>query len=172
MQSRILRTTAIATAIALSSLAFSAGAAPAQSTSATSSATPNAQAQRHSILEELDLTATQQTSIRETMKQNFEKLRPQMQALTQKREAFGNATPNSSGYQSAVNDLAQAEANFARARTLGEGELRSKIHQVLTPAQRTKLKNLIAQQHARMQQMQQAAQTQHAAGSSAPPASH
>lgn len=171
MHRRIFRTTALATAIAFSSLAFAAGAAPAQSTPATSSAQPQVQAQQHSILEELKLTATQQSTIRETMQQNFSQLRPQMQAVTQKREAFENATPGSSGYQTAVNNLAQAEADFARARTLREGALRGKINGVLTPVQRTKLKNLLAEQKARVQQMRQAAQAQHAAGNSAPPAS-
>lgn len=172
MQSRTFHTTALATAIAFSSLAFAAGAAPAQSTPTTSSAKPPVQAQQHSILEELNLTEKQQSAIRETMQQNFQQLRPQMQTVTQKREAFESATPGSAGYQATVNDLAQAEADFARARTLREGVLRSKINDVLTPAQRTKLKDLIAQQKARVQQMQQAAQAQHAAGSSAPPASH
>ncbi|MGH8114183.1 MAG: Spy/CpxP family protein refolding chaperone [Rhodanobacteraceae bacterium] len=172
MHSRIFRTTALATAIAFSSLAFAAGATPAQAKSITSSTKSTNQAQQHSILEELHLTEKQQTTIRETMQQNFQQLRPQMQTVAQKREAFENATPGSAGYQATVNDLAQAEADFARARTLREGALRSKINEVLTPAQRTKLKNLIAEQRARAQQMQQAAQAQHAAGSSSPPASH
>lgn len=172
MHSKIFRATTLATAIAFSSLAFAASAAPAQSAPAAATAKPNVQSQRHSILEELNLTATQQTQIRETMQQNFKELRPQMQSVTQKREAFEDATPGTSGYQSAVNALAQAEASFAQARTLREGALRSKIYSVLTPAQRTKLKNLIAEQKARVRQMQQAEQAKHAAGSTAPPASH
>lgn len=166
MHSRTFRTTALAAAIAFSSLAFAAGAAPSQSTPSTSATTPGAPAQRHSILEELNLTESQQSTIRGTMQQNFQQLRPQMETVTQKRDAFENATPGSSSYQSTVNDLAQAEADFAKARTLREGVLRSKIYDVLTPAQRTKLKNLIAEQKARVQQMQRAAD------SSAPPASH
>jgi Spy/CpxP family protein refolding chaperone len=167
MHSRIFRTTALAAAIALLPFAMAA-AAPAQSAPSASSATPQAP-QRRSILEELNLTAAQQSSIRQTMQQNFQQLRPQMQTVNQKRQAFENATPGSSGYQSAVNDLAQAEADFAKAQTLREGAVRTKVYELLTPAQRSKLKDLIAEQKARVAQMRQA---QGAAGSSAPPASH
>ena len=169
MHSRIFCTTALAAAVALSPLAMAA-AAPAQSAPSASSAAPQA-SQRRSILDELNLTAAQQSSIRETMQQNFQQLRPQMQALNQKRMTFENATPGSSGYQSAVNDLAQAEADFAKAQTLREAAVRSKVYESLTPAQRSKLKDLIAEQRARMAQMRQAAQAQGAAGSAAPPAS-
>lgn len=170
MQSRIFCTTALAAALALSPLAMAAAAAPAQSAPSASSAGPQAP-QRRSILEELDLTPAQQASIRETMQQNFQQLRPQMQTLGQKRQAFENATPGSSGYQSAVNDLAQAEADFAKAQTLREGEVRSKVYALLTPTQRTKLKNLIAEQKAQVAKMRQA-QGQGTGGSAAPPASH
>jgi Spy/CpxP family protein refolding chaperone len=166
MHSRIFRTTALAAAIALSPLAMAA-AAPAQSSPSASPATPQAP-ERRSILEELDLSAAQQSSIRETMQQNFQQLRPRMQAVTQKRQAFENATPGTSGYQSAVNDLAQAEADFAKARTLREGAVRSKVYELLTPTQRTKLKSLIAEQKARVAKMRQNARAQ----GSAPPASH
>lgn len=172
MHSRIFRTTALATAIAFSSLAFVAGAAPAQSTPPTSAAKPGAPAQRHSLLEELDLTQSQQSTIRATMQQNFQQLRPQMQSVTQKREAFENATPGTSAFQSAMNDLAQADADFAKARTLREGALRAKIYDVLTPTQRTKLKNLIAQQKASVQKMREAERARRASGGSTPPASH
>jgi|SRR5690348_16356778 len=171
MQSRIFCTTALAAALALSPLAMAAAAAPAQSAPSASSAAPQAP-QRRSILEELNLTAAQQASIREAMQQNFQQLRPQMQTLDQKRQAFENATPGSSGYQSAVNDLAQAEADFAKARTLREGTVRSKVYELLTPTQRTKLKDLIAEQKAQAAKMRQAAQAQGTAGNAAPPASH
>ena len=121
MHSRILRTTALATAIAFSSLAFAAGAAPAQSAPSTSTAQQGAPAQRPSLLEQLDLTQSQQSSIRATVQQNFQQLRPQMQSVTQKRQTFEDATPGTSAFQSAMNDLAQAEADFAKAQTLREG---------------------------------------------------
>lgn len=171
MSNRIFRSTVLATAVALSSLAFAAGAAPAQSAPATSAAKPGAPAQRQSILEQLDLTDSQQSTIRSTVQQNFQQLQPQLQTVTRKRQAFEDATPGTAAFQSAMNDLAQAEADFAKARTLREGALRTRIYEVLTPSQRTKLKNLIAQQKARIQQMRQAAQAQRAGGS-APPASH
>lgn len=172
MHSRIFRTTALAAALAFSPLAMAVGAARAQSVPSTTAAKPQATAPRRSILEELDLTATQQSTIRETVQQNFEQLRPQMQALAQKRQAFENATPGGSGYRAAVNDLAKAEADFAKARVLREGAVRSKVYDLLTPAQRTKLKDLMAERKARVAKMRQAAQAQRATGSSAPPASH
>jgi Spy/CpxP family protein refolding chaperone len=172
MYSRIFRTTALATALAFSSLAFAAGAAAAQSTPSSLAAQPCAPAKGQSLLEELDLTQSQQSSIRTTMQQNFQQLRPQMQSVTQKRQAFEDATPGTSAFQSAMNDLAQAEADFAKARTLREGALRSKIYEVLTPTQRTKLKDLIAQQKAQVEKMREAARARRASGSSTPPASH
>ena len=172
MHSRIFRTTALATTIAFYSLAFAAGAAPAQSAPSTSTAQQGAPAQRPSLLEQLDLTQSQQSSIRATVQQNFQQLRPQMQSVTQKRQTFEDATPGTSAFQSAMNNLAQAEADFAKAQTLREGALRTKIHDVLTPAQRTKLKNLIAQQKARVEKMREAARARRAGGGSTPPASH
>lgn len=172
MHSRIFRTTALAAAIAFSPLAMAAGTTPAQSAPSASAAKPEASGARRSILDELDLTTAQQSSVRETMQQNFQQLRPQMQALTQKREAFENVTPGGPGYQSAVNELAQAEAEFAKAQTLREGAMRKKIYELLTPTQRTKLKELMAERQARIAQMRQAEQAQQAGGSSAPPASH
>lgn len=169
MPSRTFRTTALAAAIALAPLAMAAGAAHAQSAPSTSAAKPEAPAARHSILDELNLTEAQQSSIREMMQQNFQQLRPQLQSLTQKRQAFENATPGSSGYQSAVDDLARAEADFAKARVLREGTVRSKVYELLTPTQRTRLKELMAEQQARIEKMRQAQQPP---GSPAPPASH
>lgn len=171
MHSRIFRTTALAATIAFSPLAMAAGA-QAQSAPSTSAAKPQAPAARRSILDELDLTPTQQSTIRETMQQNFQQLRPQLQALTQKRQAFETAIPGSAGYQSAVNDYARADADFAKAEILREGAVRSKVYQLLTPAQRTKLASLMAEQRARVAKMRQAAQAQGAAGNPAPPASH
>ncbi|MGH8192298.1 MAG: Spy/CpxP family protein refolding chaperone [Rhodanobacteraceae bacterium] len=172
MHRRIFRTTALAAALAFSSVAFTAGAAAAQSTPSATAAAPHSQASTHSVLEELNLTEAQQSTIRETMQRNFQALRPQMQAVTQKREAFANVTPGTSGYQSTVNDLAQAEADLAKSETLRQGAFRAKVYNVLTPAQRTKLKSLLAEQRARVKKMREATRVQRAAGGSAPPASH
>ncbi|HEX7324908.1 MAG TPA: hypothetical protein VF292_06105, partial [Rhodanobacteraceae bacterium] len=66
------------------------------------------------MLRQLDLTATQRTSISGLMRQNFMQARPQMEALQQKRMAFFNATPGTAAYQTTMNDLANTQANFAR----------------------------------------------------------
>lgn len=165
MSKPILRATLLAAAIATAPLAI---AATQQSTQPASSASPHMQVQRRSVLDELDLTTTQQDAIRAAMRENFEQMRPQIQSLQQRRQAFETTQPGASNYQATVDSLAQAEADFARARVQHEGALRAKIYGVLTAAQRTKLQNLIAQQQARLRAQQQSSST----NGSAPAASH
>jgi hypothetical protein len=43
------------------------------------------------------------------MQQNFQQARPQLETLNQKRMAFENATPGSSQFQAAADDLAQPD---------------------------------------------------------------
>ncbi len=104
------------------------------------------------VYDKLNLTDAQRADIRQLTRQSIEQMKPQMQALHQKREAFEAALPGSAGYQAAANDLAQAEADAARARVLQRADLRARIYNVLTPAQRTQLANLRAQRMARVQQ--------------------
>ncbi len=164
-----IRTLVLAAAIVAAPLALST---PAAAATPASKPAPAKQApmhaQRQSIFDKLDLNDSQRDSIKAAMKQNFEKLRPQMQSLRAKQEAFRKAEPGSKDYQSHVNDLAEAEASFARARTLQEGALRTQIYKILTPEQRTKLQKLLAEQRARIQKMRAEAARRQAA----PPASH
>jgi Spy/CpxP family protein refolding chaperone len=91
------------------------------------------------------------------MQQNFQQARPEMQSLRQKRVAFDNATPGTSQFQSAANDLAQAESTAAHAQVLRQADLRTKIYNLLTSEQRTKLASLIQQRQQEMQQRRAAA---------------
>lgn len=163
MQSRIARLTLLAAAVAFTPLAFAAQAGSAQP---AGSAAPQMQVQHRSILDELNLTESQQQQVRAAMQQSMQELRPQAQALDQRRATFEQTQPGTSGYQASVNSLAQAESDFARTRVQHEGALRAKVYGMLTQAQRTKLQQLLAQQRERIQQMraqQQSRQTQPAA---------
>ena len=153
MRKPLIHATILAAALACSS--FALAAPPSSGTSAT--AGHEQPGMRHgrrqmTIFDKLDLTDAQRTSVRQLMKQSFEQARPEMQALGQKRMAFENATPGTSDYQSIANDLAQAESSAARAQVLRQADLRTKIYNLLTPTQRTKLASIRAQNQEKMKQ--------------------
>lgn len=104
------------------------------------------------MLDKLNLSDTQRTSIHQMMRESFEQARPEMRALRQKREALEAATPGSSAYHNAANELADAEAHAARQRVSRRTALRAKIYGVLTSEQRTRLASLRAERKAKMQQ--------------------
>lgn len=146
-------------------LAFAAAPPPASTAPATSAAPqwPNhhgpsmrGHGMGMGMWDQLDLSDTQRASIRQLRQQGFQQARPRMQALRQQRMALDNATPGSANYQTAANALAEAEANAARARVLSEADLRSRIYNVLTPAQRAKLASLREQRQAKMRQWREA----------------
>ena len=103
-------------------------------------------------LHKLNLSDAQRAQIKQLAKQNFEQLKPQMQAVRQQRKTFESMDPTASGYQAAANTLAQAEANMARARVLQRASLRTQVYNLLTPAQRSQLVAMREQRQARMQQ--------------------
>jgi protein CpxP len=158
--------TLLAAATGFSSLAFAAtGAQTADTTVAPASSAPMKHGTHHGMmkhhrshhhdgmreLNKLDLTATQRTDIQQMMHQSRTEAQPQMQALMQKRMAFENATPGSAGYQSAADQLAQAEGQAAQERVTRYATLRTKIYNELTPEQRTQLASLRSERQARMQ---------------------
>jgi Spy/CpxP family protein refolding chaperone len=149
-----LRSAVLAAAIACSSLAFAAAPPPAgTATTGTSQPGKHRGGGHHmNLFDQLDLTDTQRTSVRQLFQQNFEQARPEMQALRQKRMAFDNATPGSAAYQRAANDLAQAESSAAHAQVLRQAELRTRIYNLLTPEQRMQYATLRAQHEAKMKQ--------------------
>lgn len=127
--------------------------------------------QRHRMrmLHKLNLSDTQRTNIRQMVHESFEQARPEMQALRQKREAWEAATPGSSAYRSAAEDLATAEANAARQRVVRRAALRARIYGLLTSRQRNQLANLRAEHQARMQQWR-SGHRRHSSGAPAPAA--
>lgn len=144
-------TTMLAATLACSPLLL---AATPQQTSAPASSAASTSA-RPSLLDELGLTATQRTSVQQLIQQNLDQARPQIQALRQKEVAFDQATPGTSQFQAAVNDLAQAESTAAHDQVLRQADLRTKVYNLLTSEQRTKLATLRAQAEQRMQQQRQ-----------------
>jgi Spy/CpxP family protein refolding chaperone len=149
MRNPMIRSTLLAAMLACSSLAFAA--TPQQAASGTTA--PRAQQQRQpNLFDQLGLTDAQRSSVRTLMQQNFQQARPQLQALRQKRVAFENATPGTSQFQGAANDLAQAESGAAHDEVLRQADLRTKIYNLLTAEQRTKLASLVQQRQQEMQQ--------------------
>lgn len=147
-----IRSTLLAAALACSSLAFAA--APQQTApSSGTAAAPRAHQQRQpNLFDQLGLTDSQRSNVRKLMQENFQQARPEMQALRQKREAFDNATPGTSPFQSAATNLAQAESSAAHDQVLRQADLRTKIYNLLTSEQRTKLASLVKQRQQEMQQ--------------------
>jgi protein CpxP len=153
MRKSMIRSALLAAMLTCSSLAF---AASPQATSAPAT-TPHAQQQRPNLFDQLGLTDSQRTSVRQLMQQNFQQARPEMQTLGQKRMAFESATPGTSQFQSAANDLAQAESTTAHDQVLRQADLRTKVYNLLTSEQRTKLASLVKQRQQEMQQRRAAA---------------
>lgn len=102
-------------------------------------------------LRKLDLTDTQRKSIHELMRESFKQARAGMADLRQKRMAFEKATPGTAAYQSAANDLAKASASAAQSRVMRRADLNTKVYNLLTSEQRTKLADIRAQRQARME---------------------
>lgn len=116
------------------------------------------------MFQQLDLTEAQRTSIRQLIRDSFQQARPSMQALRQQRMAFNQATPGSADYQTLANNLAQTESTAAHDDVLRQATLRTKMYDVLTPAQKTKLAQLRTEQRARFEKWQQEHQGKAAAG--------
>lgn len=146
MSNRIPALALLCAAVAFAPLAIAAP--PAQPAAA-----PQMQVQHQSVLDEIGMTPTQQQQVRTILQQNMQSMQPLVQALEQKQASFEQTQPGTSGYQGSVNALAQAQADFWRTRIEREGAVRAKIYGLLTPAQRDKLQQLLAQQRARLQQM-------------------
>ncbi len=171
MRHTIITSTLLAAAFAISPLALATDgqpALPASSAKATAT-TPQRHHHRHHRMHamrhgghhgmhafrKLDLTDAQRSSIRELTRASFQQAKPAWKALRQKRMALHETTPGSAAYQRAANDLASAEANAASTRVLRRADLQAKIHDILTPAQRTRLADLRAKRIERMKAWRQ-----------------
>lgn len=156
MKKPLVASLAMAVAMACSPLVM-AGTTTTTTSSTTTSQHAKWQGHRHGhhgmrMLDKLNLSATQKTSVQQLMQQDFEQAKPALQSLRQQRMAFENATPGSADYQADANNLAQAESNAAHDRVLREADMRSKIYNILTPEQRTQLASLRAEHQQKMQQ--------------------
>lgn len=165
MRKSILHSTLLAAALACSSFAFAAAPPSAASTGAATSHW-HMQRMHHGkhamgMLDQLNLTDSQRASVHQLMRQSFQDARPAMQTLRQKRMAFENATPGSAEFQTAASALAEAESSAAHARVLHQAELRTRIYNLLTPAQRTQLESLRTQHEAKMKQWRESHMQRH-----------
>ena len=156
MRKSMIPSTLLAALLACSSLAFAAAPQQTVPTSGTATA-PRAHQRQPNLFDQLGLTDSQRSNVRKLMQENFQQARPEMQTLGQKRTAFDNATPGTSQFQSAANDLAAAESSAAHDQVLRQAALRTKIYNLLTSEQRTKLASLIQQRQQEMQQRRAAA---------------
>ena len=147
-----LRTMLLVAMLASSSLAFAAAPGQAAAPSGSSTATQQAARQPADLFGQLGLTDTQRASVRQLIRQNARQAGPEILTLRQKRMAFDNATPGSSQFKAAADDLAQADSAAARAQIQRQADLRTRIYELLTPAQRTKLATLLSERQQRMQQ--------------------
>lgn len=148
MRKPLTRSTLLAALLACAPLAF---AATPQATSSTSPANASRAQQQPTLFDQLGLTDSQRSSVRQLIQQNFQQARPEMLTLQQKRAAFDNATPGTGQFQSAANDLAQAESAAAHAQVLRQADLRTKIYNLLTAEQRTELASLVKERQQEMQ---------------------
>ncbi|HKT41459.1 MAG TPA: Spy/CpxP family protein refolding chaperone [Rhodanobacteraceae bacterium] len=149
MRNPMIRSTLLAAMLACSSLAFAA--APQQAAAPATTPRTHQQGQPN-LFDELGLTDAQRSSVRQLMQQNFQQARPEMQALREKRVAFDKATPGTSQFQGAANDLAAAESGAAHDQVLRQADLRTKVYNLLTAEQRTRLASLVKQRQQEMQQ--------------------
>lgn len=122
-----------------------------------------------SALRQLDLTEAQRTSIHKLTRESFQQARAGMDDLHQKRMAFEKATPGTAAYQSAASDLAKAEASAAQSRVMRRADLNTKIYNLLTTEQHTKLAGIRAKREARMEKWR--ASHKHPMAKAAPAAS-
>ena len=95
-------------------------------------------------LKALDLSEAQQASIRTAIKAQWQSARSGHQALRQLQHAVETRTPDSAGYASQVNQLAEAQANAARDRVQQQAALKAEVYAMLTPAQKTALTEQLA----------------------------
>lgn len=164
MHTIVLRSALLVAAAGFSSFAFAATAAEPPGTPTSATSTSMHKGMHHGMhhwrghhrgsmdmLRKLDLTDTQRTDIKRMMREEHDQAKPEMQALMEKRMAFENATPGTPEYQTAAQQLAQAEAQAAQTRVTRHAAMRTKIYNELTPEQRTKLASLRSEHQSRMQ---------------------
>lgn len=159
MRKSLIHSTVFLAVLACSPMALAA--TPQQGAPASSAATRAQQPHPETLFDQLGLTQSQRASVQKLMQQALQQARPELEALRQKRLAFDNATPGTSQFQSAANDLANTESSTVRAQILRQAELRTKVYNLLTSEQRSKLATLMSQHEQQMQQRRAAPAASH-----------
>jgi Spy/CpxP family protein refolding chaperone len=104
------------------------------------------------MLHQLDLSTDQRDQIHALIEGAFKDFHAERASLRQMHHQVMVTPPDSPDFAPAVSQLADAEANAARARVQRHAELKTKIYAILTDAQKAKLADLIAQHEAAHQE--------------------
>lgn len=96
-------------------------------------------------LKALDLSDAQRGSIRNAIKAHWQTAQSEHEALHKLQRSVDTATPDSAGYGSLVNQLADARANVARDHVQKQAALKAEVFAMLTPAQKTALAEKLKQ---------------------------
>lgn len=98
-------------------------------------------------LHQLDLSDAQKQSIHAAFKSSREGMRVQFKGLMQQRRAFETAVPGTPEFNTAYGSYAQSAATATEARVKAEADLKTRIYNLLTDAQRAKLATMQTQHH-------------------------
>ena len=91
------------------------------------------------MAEILDLTDTQITEIRNVLKENRKEHRRIKKA---DRQNLHDLDPGSADYQQQVKSLVEDRVKLVESRMLNRADIHKKVYTILTPEQRSKMKNL------------------------------
>jgi periplasmic protein CpxP/Spy len=95
-------------------------------------------------LSQLDLSDAQKQSIRQIMDGHQKAMNGFHESERQQHQAFIELDPTASDYATQVGDLAEQAAALAAQRVQEFAVIKSQVHAVLTPAQRSRLAGLLA----------------------------
>lgn len=104
---------------------------------------PCREASIRTALSQLGLSDTQKQSIRQIMDGHQKAMNGFHESEHQQHQAFIQLDPSASDYATQVGDLAEQAAALAAQRVQEFAVIKSQIHAVLTPAQRTRLASLL-----------------------------
>lgn len=142
----------LVSAMALTGVAFAAGAGGAQRGHGDHGQSHGYHHGHQMGLEKLDLTDAQRASVKDIVSKSRMQNKGQRDALRQQRDAFESMTPDDVGYLAAAGRLAEAEGNAARLRVQQKANLAAQVYAVLTPTQKSKMATIRTQKQARREQ--------------------
>jgi periplasmic protein CpxP/Spy len=127
--------------LGLLAAAFCSAAVPADP---SASSGPCRESSIRTALSQLGLSDAQKQSIHQIMDGHQKAMSGFHQSEREQHQAFIQLDPTASDYATQVGDLAQQAAALAAQRVQEFAVIKSQIHAVLTPAQRTQLTSLLS----------------------------